>query len=178
MYGLSTMMESIAVANMDFGVVDPRKAAEMISMTFFNSVLKGLKRSPRIVVGESMMHASVLTAENVSVLVQPDGCLGLPTLAALEQGIPVVAVRDDGAITRNDLSTLPWREGQLIRVENYCEAAGVTLAMKAGVSLESTRRPLLPTKVTGLDKALEPRATANRDNGPQRVSHSETGAGL
>lgn len=85
------MMESIEVANMDFGVVDPRKAAEMISMTFFNSVLKGLKRSPRIIVGEPMARASVLTAENISVLVQPDGCLGLPTLAALEQGIPANA---------------------------------------------------------------------------------------
>ena len=63
-----------------------------VSMTFFNCVLKGLQRSPRLVLDAGAMHhPSVLTVANVSVLVQPDKCIGLPTLAALEQGIPVVA---------------------------------------------------------------------------------------
>ena len=46
---------------------------------------------------------SVITAEDVSALVIPDGCVGLPTLAAVEQGIPVVAVRSNTNLMRNDL---------------------------------------------------------------------------
>ena len=96
-----------------------------------------------------MKHPSVLTAENISVLVQPDKCLGLPTLAALEQGIPVIAVHKNTTFMRNDLDALPWRAGQLIRVEDYVEAAGVMLAMKSGLSLDSVRRPLRRVAVVG-----------------------------
>lgn len=160
------MMESVEVANMDFGVVDPRKAAEMISLTFFNSVLKGLQRSPGIITdAETMKHPSVLTAENISVLVQPDKCLGLPTLAALEQGIPVIAVRKNTTVMRNDLDALPWRAGQLIYVEDYVEAAGIMLAMKSGLSLDSVRRPLRRVAVVG-DLCQE------REHSPDADDHS------
>ncbi len=82
---------------------------------------------------------------DLGALVLPDGCLGLPTLAALEQGIPVVAVHDPGQRMANDLSALPWAPGQFLRVSNYLEAAGALLALRAGVSTESVRRPLAPT---------------------------------
>ena len=85
------MMESDDIAAVDPGIVDARMAAEVISITFFQSVLKGLQRSPRIVTEESeFSRPDVMTAENVSCLVMPEGCLGLPTLAALHQGIPVI----------------------------------------------------------------------------------------
>lgn len=148
------MMESVDVANMNFGVVDPRKAAEMVSLTFFNSVLKGLQRSPRIVSDLAVMRDhSVLTASDVSVLVQPEGCLGLPTLAALEQGISVIAVRENTTCTRNRLGDLPWMEGQFRVVDNYLEAAGVMLAMRAGIADESVRRPIKPVAVSDLNTA-------------------------
>ena len=60
-----------------------------------------------------MYDPSVITAEDVSALVIPDGCVGLPTLAAVEQGIPVVAVRNNTNLMRNDLRALPFRAGQL-----------------------------------------------------------------
>ena len=108
-------------------------AAEAVSMTFLQSVLKGLQRSPRIVTDrEAMREAHVLTARDVSCLVLPQGCLGLPTLAALEQGIPVIEVEENANLMRNDLSALPWRQGQHHRVANYWEAAGVMAALKAG----------------------------------------------
>ena len=69
----------------------------------------------------------------------------------MEQGIPVIAVEENRSMMRNDLDALPWREGQMIRVANYWEAAGVMLAMRAGISLDSTRRPLAPVGVSGLD---------------------------
>ncbi len=78
----------------------------------------------------------------------PDGCVGLPTLAAVEQGIPVIAVRGNTNLMRNDLKHLPFRDGQLIYAENYYEAAGLLSAIKAGVPYEAVVRPMGPCKVT------------------------------
>ena len=137
------MMESVEVANIDPGVVDPRMAAEVVSLTFLQSVLKGLHAAPRVGVGHAEMSLSdTLTARDVSCLVIPDGCIGLPTLAALEQGIPVIAVRENRSLMRNDLTMLPWAADQLHIVENYWEAAGVMAALKQGLSPGSVRRPL------------------------------------
>ena len=137
------MMESTEVANIDPGVVDPRMAAEVVSLTFLQSVLKGLHVAPRVGVGHAEMSLSdTLTARDVSCLVIPDGCIGLPTLAALEQGIPVIAVRENRSLMRNDLTILPWAADQLHIVENYWEAAGVMAALKQGLSPGSVRRPL------------------------------------
>ena len=109
------MFESRDIAQMDPGVVDPRMAAEAISFTFLPCILKGLHRSPRIIANpEAMQRPGVITAEDISCLVIPDGCLGLPTLAALEQGIPVVAVRENRNLMKNDLSELPWKPGSYI----------------------------------------------------------------
>ena len=139
------MMESDEVAAVDPGVVDPRMAAEIISITFLQCVLKGLQKSPRMVTDpQHMIAPGTITASDVSCLVIPDGCIGLPTLAALEQGIPVIAVRENRNLMRTDLANLPWNEGQLNIVENYWEAAGVLAALRAGMSPDSVRRPLGP----------------------------------
>ena len=81
-------------------------------------------------------------------LVIPDGCIGLPTLAALEQGIPVIAVKDNVNVMSNDLTELPWSHNQLHIVNNYLEAVGVMTALKSGVPTESVKRPLASAKVT------------------------------
>ena len=97
------MFESRAIANVDPGIVDPRMAAEAVSTTFLQCTLKGLQRSPRIVVDSDELNAAdVFTASDVSCLVIPDGCLGIPTLAALEQGIGVIAVSNQNLMS-NDL---------------------------------------------------------------------------
>ncbi len=138
----SPMLESQDIANMDVGVVDPRMAAEVVSLTFFLSVLRGLQQSPAIVDAPvEMREPGVLTARDISCLVIPDGCIGLPTLAALEQGIPVIAVRENRNLMQNDLSALPWSSGQLHFAENYWEAAGVLAALKTGIAPRSARRP-------------------------------------
>ena len=144
----SPMFETVQIANMDPGVVDSRMAAEAISLTFLQCILKGLKRSPKIITNaEAMKSHNVLTAEDVSCLVIPDKCIGLPTLAALEQGIPVIAVRDNTNVMENDLSILPWGHNQLHYVDNYLEATGVMVAIKAGIPTEAVLRPLRSTKV-------------------------------
>ena len=67
----------------------------------------------------------------------------LATYAAWQQGNPEILV--DNPIAPGcfvDLLDLEWPDGGYIKVANYAEAAGVLAAMKAGVSLESIRRPL------------------------------------
>jgi hypothetical protein len=140
------MLENREIANLELGQVDPRMAAEAISDTFFMCVLKGLQRSPRIVKGvRGGSRPGVITASDVSCLVIPDGSLGLPTLAALEQGIKVIAVRENANIMRNDLTQLPWAPGQLTVVDNYWEAVGVMSAIRQGIDPASVRRPLAET---------------------------------
>ena len=87
-------------------------------------------------------------------MVIPDGCLGLPTIAALEQGIHVIAVRENRNLMRNDLTLLPWCKGQFIQADNYLEAVGVMNALKAGVTMESVRRPISATRVRKVIKEL------------------------
>ena len=142
------MIESMEILNTPPGIVDPRISPEAISSSFLHSVLKGLHRSPRIVTDKDVFHESgVLTAADVSCLVIPDRCVGLPTLAALEQGIPVIAVKENRNRMENDLQALPFKPGKLFIVENYLEAVGVMTALKAGVAVSSVRRPLLETTV-------------------------------
>ena len=144
----SPMMTSSEVMNLDVGIVDPRKSAEAVSSTYLHCILKGLQRSPRVIPG-APIHGDpgLLTVANVSCLVIPDGCVGLPTLAALEQGIPVIAVKENKNCMRNRLEDLPFQPGKLFIVENYLEAVGVMTALKAGVALETVRRPLADTVV-------------------------------
>lgn len=145
----SPMLESMDVLSIRLGLVDPRMSAEAVSMCFLHCVLKGLHRSPRIITDRMVFsHPGVLTAADVSCLVMPDGCVGLPTLAALEQGIPVIAVRENRNHMRNNLEDLGFADGKLFIVENYLEAAGVMTALWTGVAVSSVRRPLAETKVS------------------------------
>src|SRR5438105_15534620 len=45
----SPMFESDEIADLDPGIVDPRMAAEAVSLTFLQCTLKGLQRSPRVI---------------------------------------------------------------------------------------------------------------------------------
>lgn len=144
----SPMLENNEVANFNLGLVEPRLAAEAVSLTFVQCMFKGLHRSPRIITDpETMREAGLLTAADISCLVIPDKCVGLPTLAALKQGIPVIAVRENDNLMENDLNALPWAPGQLHIVENYWEAVGVMTALKAGITPSSLRRPIASANV-------------------------------
>jgi hypothetical protein len=122
----SPMMASREIMELEVGIVDPRKAPETSSTTYLHCILKGLHRSPQII---------------------PYGCLGLPTLAAMEHGIPVIAVKENRNYMKNKLEDLPFKKGKLFVVENYLEAVGIMQIIKSGVSVESVRRPILRTTI-------------------------------
>jgi hypothetical protein len=141
----SPMFENTEIANADPGIIDPRMAAEATSLSMVQCILRGLQTSPRIVTQPpARQHHSVLNAADVSCLVIPDGCIGLPTLAALQQGIPTIAVRENRNLMQNDLRLLPWAPGQLHVADNYLEAAGIMAAIRSGTDPSSVRRPLTP----------------------------------
>lgn len=152
LYGVQSahapMAETKEILKTFFGVVDPRMSAEVVSNCCFHSVLKGLHKSPRIIRDQALFCLpEVLSAADISCIVIPDGCVGLPTLAALEQGIPVIAVKENKNYMKNNLSRLPFPAGKLLIVDNYVEAAGAMTALKSGVSISSVRRPLEFTKI-------------------------------
>ncbi len=155
----SPMFESPKVAHPDPGVVEARMSAEAVSTTFFHCVLKGLHKSPKIIADPEVFHYDdIISAKDISCLVIPDGCLGLPTLAALEQGIKVVAVKENKNLMKNNLNELPWDTGQFIQVENYLEAAGVLNSIKNGINPSSIRRPF---------KTLDPFGTSDISRGSE-----------
>jgi len=71
----------------------------------------------------------------------PASCLGkVPALAAEFSGIPLIAVRENKAVLH--VTNDKMRMGNVIEVNSYLEAAGIILALRNGISLESVRKPL------------------------------------
>jgi hypothetical protein len=136
-------MEGELHVELDLGIVDPRKAPETASITYLQCILKGLHRSPRVVSPNKGINL-----ENISCLIIPDGCIGLPILSCLENEIPVIAVKNRN-IMKNNLKELPFKNGKFFVAENYLEAVGIMNAIKAGVSVESVLRPISKTSVLG-----------------------------
>lgn len=136
----SPMMTSSEIEGLELGIVDPRKAPESTSTTYLHCILKGLHRSPRMVEPNKG-----ITFEDVSCVVIPDGCIGLPTLACLENNIPLIAVKENRNLMQNDLQKLPFKNNKLFIVDSYLEAIGVMTALKAGISPDITKRPVKNT---------------------------------
>ncbi len=120
-------------------VVDPRKAVEVITENFIHCVLKGLHRAPRI--AKSLNQG--IAASSVDAMISPMGCFGRPHKACLQQGIPVIVVRENKSV----LNDFEDGDERFIFVDNYIEAAGMLMAFKAGVHPPTVRRPLEHTKV-------------------------------
>lgn len=122
------------------GLVDPRAASEVVSPGYLGSVLRGLHRSPQPV-NPSFLAANDITLNDVNAVVVPYTCCGgIPVLAAQKNKIPVIAVRENKTV----LDVPPEKLGlnNVIVAENFLEAFGIISTIKAGVSLDSVRRPI------------------------------------
>lgn len=145
----SPMMSSREIMDLEVGIVEPRKAPETSSVTYLHCILKGLHKSPKLVPFDKGLNV-----EDISCLIIPDGCVGLPTLAAIEHEIPVIAVRENKNRMQNNLEEYPFKQGKLFIVDNYLEAVGVMNAIKSGISVDAVRRPIAYTNLindTSLD---------------------------
>ncbi len=114
-----------------YSIVKPAMAAEAVSNCYLHCVLKGLHKAPRIGTG--------LSVDDIDVMVSPFGCWGRPHYACVEARIPIIVV------TENTCVLDQGHTGDVIEAENYAEAAGFIMAMKAGISLDSIQRPLKGT---------------------------------
>jgi hypothetical protein len=125
------------------GTLNPRASAEFISTPHYFSVLKGLARAPRLTSIDRLdnVAAHLLSLNSVGAIVAPASCLGgIPALAAEFSGIPLIAVEENRTLLA--VSNAKMRMRNVITVGTYLEAAGVVLALRQGISLESLRRPI------------------------------------
>lgn len=118
--------------------IDPRMCAEAVSSCYLHCVLKGLHKAPRIV------QEGGISKWDIDFMITPDNCFGRPHTACLAAGIPIIIVRENKAYGNY---RVPEELG--IFVDTYIEAAGWIMAKRAGVSVESVRRPIPDTIIMG-----------------------------
>lgn len=110
-------------------VVDPRMAAEYVSVAYLFCIMKGLSKAPR-----PNQHKGLSVGE-IDMLITPDGCWGPPHQACEDQGIPILVVLD------NCCSVFTAAAGDRIKVTNYLEAAGWLAAFKQGMKPDVVLSP-------------------------------------
>jgi len=115
------------------GVVDPRASSEVVSSSYLGCILKGLNKAPQI-------GNTGITLSDVKAIIVPYSCCGgIPALMSQKWNIPLIAVKENKTV----LDVTPEKMGiDAIIVENYWEAIGVVAALKAGINIDSLRRPI------------------------------------
>lgn len=121
-------------------VVDARGAGEFSSESGLACILIGLKGAPQIAPQAVSRVADVVNINNLTAIVTPASCLGgIPAIYAQKYDIPLIAVRENQTILQVNREALAMNN--VVEVASYAEAAGVLLAMKKGIHLESLQRP-------------------------------------
>ena len=111
-------------------IVDPRKAAEMVSMCYLHCCLKGGHKAPKI-----SLRDNAYWNTDIDFLISPINVFGRPHIACLKSGIPVIAVEENKTVLNDKMPE------EFIIATNYLEVAGIISAKKAGVNIKSVRRP-------------------------------------
>ncbi len=162
---------NIKQLDLEHSIVDARGAGEMSSASGLACILIGLRRSPQIRTHPSSRIADMLNVNNISAVVAPAGCLGgIPVLYALKYNIPVIAVRENQTIL--DVTRSRLQLDSVIEVENYAEAAGILLALRKGINLETIRRPLLTLRHATEPVKIADLLTAETNQEPELISAS------
>lgn len=120
-------------------VVDARGAGEMVSQSGLCCVLIGLAQAPRLQPGPGV--TDILNVNNLLAVVAPASCLGgIPTLYADRAGVPIIAVRDNSTVL--DVTAAKMGFENVIEVQSYAEAAGILLALREGIAIDTLTRPM------------------------------------
>ncbi len=117
-------------------IVDPRKAAEMVSICFLHCCLKGAHTAPKI-----SLRDNAYWNTDIDFLISPINVVGRPHYACVKAGIPVIAVEENKTVLNDKMPD------SFIIAKDYLEVAGVITAKKAGVSIASVKRPLEKTVI-------------------------------
>jgi len=132
---------NVKPTNLRHNVVDARGAGEMASESGLACILIGLKRAPQISEKANAGIKDIVNINNLLAVVAPASCLGgIPMLYAEKRDIPVIAVEENQTVLEVFQSRLGLTK--TLSARSYAEAAGMVLALKAGISLESIYRPL------------------------------------
>ncbi len=116
--------------------LDARAAAEELGHTFLPCVLVGLSRAPDLVpLPRADGSGLLLRAEQLGAVVAPAGALGgEAVLASAERGVPLISVRGNPCVLQVDGAALGL---SVVEVSSYAEAAGLVLALREGLALET-----------------------------------------
>ena len=100
----------------------------------------GLSNAPDIVELPSVNKLISLHPNQIESIVVPDGALGgEAVLAGIEKGLNIISVKNQNTLkVTNKFYDYP----NLFEVNNYLEAAGIILAFRKGINLNSIKRPL------------------------------------
>ncbi len=122
-------------------IVDPRKAAEMVSVCYLHSCFKGAHTAPKI-----SQSSYAYWNTDIDFLISPINIFGRPHIACQKFGIPVIVVEENKTVLADKMPN------NFIIAKNYLEAVGIISAKKAGVIIPSIKRPLKRTKTHTLNK--------------------------
>ena len=118
--------------------LDARAAAEELGHTFLPCVLVGLSRAPDLVPLPAPCHhaaSPLLRADQLGAVVAPAGALGgEAVLACVERGVPLISVSGNPCVLQVNGAALGL---PVVEAGSYAEAAGLVLALREGLALET-----------------------------------------
>ncbi len=118
--------------------VDARAVAEELGHTFLPCVLVGLSRAPDLVpvpLAPNCGGRVLWRADQLGAVVAPAGALGgEAVLACAERGTPLIGVTGNPCLLQVDGAALGL---PVIAASSYAEAAGLVLALREGLALET-----------------------------------------
>jgi hypothetical protein len=140
-------------------VVDARAAGEMASASGLACVLLGLARAPQLAPRPGRPAQAAVNVNDLLAVVAPAGCLGgIPVLCADRLQVPTIAVHGNQSILEVTASKLGLRH--VVEATSYAEAAGILLALRAGISPGALTRPLATLRQASRPSSAEELALA------------------
>lgn len=127
----TTSIEDEELMLISRSIVDPRMAAEAMSIGFMHCVIKGLHTAPL------PRKSGSLSNKNISFLVSPDNCWGRPHKSCMKKNILIITVAENTTVINAEVPSHP----NVIKVDTYLEAAGIIMAIQAKILPESVRWP-------------------------------------